>query len=243
MAMDLGQLFRKDYALQANLEATCALVRQRHISRVLPSAHQNVELLPLLRVVQGAYRYCAAWPASKVVLTNLFKGLGVEQLGVPGATRSEQHREVVGHRQLIDQRLMDLAVFDGASGANINDLYLSCLCAHVERLVKGSPHCASELMLVDWRDFSDGFGRVLSVPSRNYRRDVVDADVCHLVEHVQQQELAVSKGQRHLDLEVAWHEHRGNALTILHVEDLDALDGGGQHVLRVLGHVDRGASR
>jgi len=55
----------------------------------------------------------------------------MQQLSVTRAARREQHREVVSHSQLVDQSLVDLAVFDGAPGADIDDLHLSCLCSYV----------------------------------------------------------------------------------------------------------------
>ena len=70
VAMNLGQLLIKDYALEAHLEAASALVSQRHISRVLPAALQQVELLPLGRVKQGTHCDAAARFTAEVVFAN-----------------------------------------------------------------------------------------------------------------------------------------------------------------------------
>ena len=78
MTVDLGKLFRKDYAIKTNLEATSSFVCQRYISSILTTCHQNVEFLPLLRVVKRAYCDCSARFAAEAILTDLLKCLRMQ---------------------------------------------------------------------------------------------------------------------------------------------------------------------
>ena len=78
MTVDLRERLRENHTLQTNLEATGTLVGKCDISRVLPTAHEDVELLPLCGVVQWADGDGTARSIAKAVLTNLFKCFRVQ---------------------------------------------------------------------------------------------------------------------------------------------------------------------
>ena len=146
VAVDLGQLLREYYAVESDLEATCALVCQSHISCVLTAADQAVELLPFLRVVQWAYGHSAARSRTEIVLAHFLKRLGVEQFGAAVSGGRKEHGEVMGHGQLVNLARVDLTVLDGGAGPHVDDQNAACLGANIECLVEGTPDGASEFM-------------------------------------------------------------------------------------------------
>ena len=102
VTVDLGELFAENYAVKANLEAASTFVGQRDVSRILAAAHDDVELLEFLRIMEGTDSDGAARFSAKVILADLFEGLGVKKLGVPRPARREEHGVVVRHRELED---------------------------------------------------------------------------------------------------------------------------------------------
>ena len=81
MTMDLGELLIEYYATEADLEATCTFVGERDITSILSTSLEDVELLPLLGVMEGADGDGTAGTSTEVVGANLFEGLGVKKLG------------------------------------------------------------------------------------------------------------------------------------------------------------------
>lgn len=93
--MDLGELLGENYAIEAHLEATSSTIGHRDISRVLTTAHNHVEFLILVRVVEGAHSDCAARFTTIVVLTDFLEGLRMKKLGVTSPACREKHGKVV----------------------------------------------------------------------------------------------------------------------------------------------------
>lgn len=195
MTVNFRQLFSEYYAVETDFKAARTFIRQGHISCVLSARHQNMELLELLRIVEGAHCDCAARSSTKVVLADFLEGLRMQKFGAAISSGREKHCEVVGHGKLIDLVLVDLAVFKAASRIDIDDLQLSGLGGDVESLVEGTPDSAGELLTRGSLNLFKWFWSVFGLEARSdHLGKVVDPDGCHLLVHVDQEELLVTEG-------------------------------------------------
>ena len=174
--------------------------------------------------MKGADCDCAAWFATKVVLTHLLEGLRVKQLGVSSPACREKHGEIVGHGELIDFRLMDLGVLERGATCNVDDLDLTSLGSDVECFVEGAPDRIGELLLILRLNLPDRFWSVISGSSGEDRSKVIDANECYPLVHVDEEELLVAEAEANLDLSVTWHDNGCSTSAIFDIEDDDTID-------------------
>lgn len=119
----------------------------------------------------------------------------MEKLGATISGRCEEHREVMRHGELIDLVFVNLVVFETASRVDIDDLQLACLGGNVEGLVEGTPDSARELLTGARLNLLQWFWSVFWRGARSdHLGEIVDANGCHLLVHVDKEELLVTEG-------------------------------------------------
>lgn len=108
MTLYVRKHFVVNNIIKLNIETTLLCSSGCYILCILPSTHQNVELLILISFIQRAHRAISAREI-KLVISNLIKSLWMEQLACAITGAGEQHREVTSHVDGEDFILMNIS--------------------------------------------------------------------------------------------------------------------------------------
>lgn len=93
MTLDVGEHFIINDIVKFHVETALLRTGRCDILGVLTAAHQQVELLILLRFVEWIHAAVSAWEF-KLIAPDLVESLRMEQFANAVTTAREQHREI-----------------------------------------------------------------------------------------------------------------------------------------------------
>ena len=93
MTLDVGEHLVVNNIIKLNIETTLLCSSRGDILCILSSAHQDVELLILIDLIQWADWAISAWEI-ELVISNFIKSIWMEQFACAITGASKQHREV-----------------------------------------------------------------------------------------------------------------------------------------------------
>lgn len=234
MASDVTEVLVVDYAHHFDGETTLGGLGSGDLTRVLTTCQENVELLHLCVVEQGADR-CSSARLNEFEDSNGSECLRVQELSLAVSRACNQHGMIIGNSEREDLALVHIGLCDDLIVLPVMNDEASLVSRDVHGLVQGTPGSLSDDIVLRACNLLNPIGILVQGSLK-----IVDTDVRSLVVIVDNQELLVTQGEFDmLSLDVGhWDGGSYELLSIHHVENAEPeCSSRRQDILGVLCHV------
>lgn len=172
MTFDSCKVLIVDDVVKLHVKTTLLLTCYCYILCILAAAQQDMELLVILRLVQGTNRAISAGETIKLMASNLIKGLWVKQLGSAITAACVEHREIVRNFDFENLVLVNVSSKSDSFLIQIVHDETSSVSAVVNNLVKCSPFGSIDLVVFWCFDSLQG-GHEGAILSHSIRHDLL----------------------------------------------------------------------
>jgi len=164
MTFDSCKVLIVDDVVKLHVETTLLLTGGCYILCILSTAQQDMELLVILRLVQGTNGTISARETIKLMASNLIKGLWVKHLSSTITAACVEHREIVRNFDFENLVLVNVSSKNDTLLFHIVHDETSSVSAVVYDLIKCSPLGSIDLMVLWCFDSLNGSqeGAILS---------------------------------------------------------------------------------